>query len=732
MAKVSTGQIDTLGYNFIPSPYLPEGENEYYLRNKQQKSERKYRNLTAAEIIELKNNNNYCPDWSNIWVSEVFQPNHIHNCKFYGMVRIGNIEPIYLEYRDLKLACGIYNSQIISSDIGDRVAIHHVRYMSHFIIGNEVILSNINEMETSNNAKFGNGILKDGDPEERRIWLELCNENGGRAVLPFDGMQAADAYLWTRKRQDSIIQGRFIEMTERKFSSQRGYYSEIADHVVLKNSDIVKDVRIGPCAYIKGINKLKNITVNSTEEAYTQIGEGCELVNGIIGHGCRIFYGVKAVRFILSSFSQLKYGARLINSFLGDNSTISCCEVLNSLLFPAHEQHHNNSFLCASVIQGQSNMAAGATIGSNHNSRAADGEILANRGFWPGLCVSVKHNSRFASYTLLVKGDFMHELDIRIPFSLVSNDTFNNRLVIVPGYWFLYNMYALMRNNSKFLARDKRKFKNQYLEYAILAPDTVNEIFNALHQIEYAVGQAFSSEDKGQDYKSLGRELLAQDTDISSKEILLDHTENSNRKVVLIKAKECYVLFKKMVKYYASLQLAEYCDTNERIVQLLEERHRFKGKRLVFENIGGQLIPTEDVDSLLEQIKSTQIQSWNEIHQHYHHWSKEYPLNKFKHALASLEEVTGLPIDEWDSEFIRTCLQESVETKTWIYEEIYRSRAKDYENPFKQMVYESHEEMESVVGKLEENTFIKQQKEELGQYREKINLLLAVNRKVFS
>src|SRR3546814_1217528 len=59
-----------------------------------------------------------------------------------------------------------------------------------------------------------------------------------------------------------------------------------------------------------------------------------------------------------SSHSNLKYGARLINSYLGNNATVSCCEVLNSLIYPGHEQHHNNSFLCASRIEGQSNMAA--------------------------------------------------------------------------------------------------------------------------------------------------------------------------------------------------------------------------------------------------------------------------------------------------------------------------------------------------------------------------------------
>src|SRR5690606_25254893 len=150
-----------------------------------------------------------------------------------------------------------------------------------------------------------------------------------------------------------------------------------------------KDIKMGSYAYVKGVNKLKNLTINSSAESFTQIGEGCELVNGIIGYGCRIFYGVKAVRFILSSNSQLKYGARLINSFLGDNSTISYRDVLNSLIVPAHEQHPIKSYLCAALVKRQRNLAAGATVGSNHIPRAADGEIIAGRGLWPGLCVSL-------------------------------------------------------------------------------------------------------------------------------------------------------------------------------------------------------------------------------------------------------------------------------------------------------------------------------------------------------
>ena len=414
--------MNDLGYNFVDPKYLPKGKDEYYLRFKQNPGTGLYRSLTAKEIKELIANGNTSDNWKNVYVTDGFIPALVQQCKFFGLIRIGKLEPYYLEFHDLRLQVGLYNSYIISSDIGDNVVINNVNYLSHYIIGNEVILVNVNEIEVSDHAKFGNGIIKKGEKEDIRIWLEICNENAGRSVMPFDGMQAADAWLWSRYRSDEVLMQQFKEFTEKKFDNRRGYYGMIGDRTVIKNTRIIKDAMIGSDAYIKGANKLKNLTINSSAEAPTQIGEGCELVNGIIGYGCKAFYGAKAVRFILASHSQLKYGARLINSFLGDNSTISCCEVLNSLIFPAHEQHHNNSFLCASVLKGQSNMAAGATIGSNHNSRGADGEIIAGRGFWPGLCVSLKHNSKFASYTLIAKGDYPAELNIPLPFSLVSND----------------------------------------------------------------------------------------------------------------------------------------------------------------------------------------------------------------------------------------------------------------------------------------------------------------------
>jgi len=725
--------IENLGYDFIPSEYLKEGQDEYVFRNIQNRSGIQYRHLTAFEIEGLVKNNNTSDNWNNIFVSDYFNPSLVKNCKFYGLVRISKLEPFFLSFNDLKVPVGLYNSTIISSDIGDNVCIDNVNYLSHYIIGNEVIINNVNELVTTNHAKFGNGIIKEGEDESIRIWLEICNENGGRRVIPFNDMLPGDAFLWTKYRDDEALLQKFKEFTEIQYKNERGYYGKIGTRTVIKNSSMIKDVWIGEDAYIKGANKLKNLTINSSaEKGRSQIGEGVELVNGIVGFGCRIFYGVKAVRFIMASNSQLKYGARLINSYLGNNATISCCEVLNSLIFPAHEQHHNNSFLCAALIMGQSNIAAGVTIGSNHNSRGADGEIVAGRGFWPGLCVSLKHNSQFASFTILSKGDYASELNIPIPFSLVTNDVTNDRLVVMSGYWFMYNMYALVRNAWKYVDRDKRTDIIQQIEYDFLAPDTVNELFDSLIIIQKAIGKAYLlHESLDNEHVSeaecitVGKKLLEETNPIVHQlTIFGENFENAKRPTIIIKAANAYYLFKKLIAYYGSLELTKYIQSHsfENVASLVNSLSaNFKRKEWI--NVGGQLIKKDDVNTFKNDIKNEKLIGWDAVHNWYLEKGSEYAENRLKHALASLSEIENLNLKSLTSEKLEHILNNTIKTKEWITKEIFESRAKDYSNPFRTMVYDNEEEMNQVIGKLADNGFINSQTASLEMFKQELKAI---------
>jgi hypothetical protein len=689
--------IESLGFDFIESKYLPKGKSEYHLRNKQCKLSGEYKPLSKSQIDILIQNQNESDDWNNILVSKKFNAKLVHRNRFFGKITIGDLVPVYHEFHNFKMREGIYDSMIISCDIGNHVCIDNVKYLSHYIIGNDVMIANVNELATTDKAKFGNGILKDGETDEKsRIVIEVCNENGGRKIIPFDGMLAGDAYLWSKHQGDMQLMNGMKRMTEKKFDKQRGYYGMIGDRTVIKNCGIIKDTKIGTDAYIKGANKLKNLTLNSDAERKSQIGEGCELVNGIIGYGCRIFYGVKAVRFIAASHSQLKYGARLINSYLGNNSTISCCEVLNSLIFPSHEQHHNNSFLCASLIEGQSNIAAGATLGSNHNSRSADGEIIAGRGFWPGLCVSLKHNSKFASFTILAKGDYPSELNIPIPFCLVSNDLTHDRLVVMPGYWFMYNMYALARNAQKYKDRDQRIQKFQLLEFDYLAPDTANEILVAIKLLE-----SLKINEKG--------------------ESQLKGWENSNRNVLLIKVPQAINMFRKMIAKYLVDQMLEVIDQEKpQSFDLLKKKMGNGSQKSEWVNIGGQLIMKKEVEKLKDSIKNNKISTWEQVHLFYQKQGDTYSVDKLKHAYAVYLEMTKMKNTEFDASCFSSLLKTYNEINEEIFSNIFSSREKDHTNPFRKMIYEDESEMNKVLGKLEDNSFILEQKKKLSQTKKQI------------
>jgi hypothetical protein len=87
--------VAAMGYDFIPAAYLPENKDEYHLRNLQNRNGIQYRKLSAYEIEALVRNRNTSDDWNKLLVSDAFNPELVKNCKFYGLVRIGMLEPYW-------------------------------------------------------------------------------------------------------------------------------------------------------------------------------------------------------------------------------------------------------------------------------------------------------------------------------------------------------------------------------------------------------------------------------------------------------------------------------------------------------------------------------------------------------------------------------------------------------------------------------------------------------------
>lgn len=716
--------IDDYGYGFITDGFVPTGKDEYYYRNMQIADwQATWRNLTTGERSQLENQGNFCPNWDDVLVEDPIDISLIRHNYFYGLVRIGSLEPYTVSYHDFMLPEGIRDSHIISCDIGRHCAIHRCAYLSHYIISEQCLLNEIDEMDATNHAKFGNGVLKEGEDESIRIWLSIMNEAETRAILPFESLTCADAWLWGTYRERPRLNTSLVSLTQKEIGDKRGWYAQVGSHSVIKSCRVIKDVLFGPHAYVKGANKLKNLTIRSNADSATQIGEGVELVNGIIGYGCHVFYGVKAVRFVMGNNSNLKYGARLLNSVLGDNSTISCCEVLNTLVFPFHEQHHNNSFLIASLVGGQSNMAAGANIGSNHNTRGNDGEMQAKRGFWPALSSSLKFNSSFASFTLITKGDYPNELSIPIPFSMVGYRELTGRITLMPAYWWMYNRYALERNGWKFQNRDKRVYKTQHIEADYIAPDTIEEIVKALDLLSLWVGEAalaasLVAPGKGADSTALseqGRLLLETHPEqVGTLEVLATGIERSGTPALVSKAAQGYRAYKEMLIFGCMRIVLHYLEEHglslskfqaKTIKSLSDDVHFKLAVAGPFRNMGGQLVSEPLIMQLLQKIEDGDIDSWNAIHAQYDVWWDEYPLVKAIVALQALQRImqtVELQESHWKNliaRYLVLCDQNA--------QEVYRSRKKDYDDSFRKIVYRNAEEMEAVLGRPEDNDFVK-------------------------
>ncbi len=697
------------------------------------------RHLTQDEISVLEKNRNFSsdPDWQNVFVPEgegEFDPSLIAQSEFNGIIVLGIVRPATLRFHDLELNTGIYRSVLYDVVIGDDCVVHNVGYLSNYKIGDRVMLFNVQEMSCTRHSKFGEGILKEGEGEENRIWIGVGNENGNRGILAFADMIAADAYLWSRFREDKPLMDRFVAFTELGNDGKNNTFGIVEDDVVIKNCTLLKDAKIGAFAYIKGAFKLKNITVLSSEQEPSQIGEGVEMVNGIMGYGSHVFYQAVAVRFVIGRNCHLKYGARLLNSYLGDNSTVSCCELLNNLIFPFHEQHHNSSFLIAATVMGQSNVASAATIGSNHNSRSPDGEMVAGRGFWPGLCSDFKYDSCFASFVLVSKGSYQNELNITYPFSLVATGGDGKAVHVIPAYWFIYNMFAIVRNRYKFSSRDKRVVKVQHIETNPLAPDTMQEVEAAIKRLielterylklpaealkemtvqnprpEYLfeMRQKAATARTAEEGWQIAKDYLHQNPD--AKFLLLDDRCQRKYGAIVEKPAQAYREYRRIMKYFAVENLMQW--GLDRGIESLDAGDIAKIKEVPlytsWMNAGGQVLPTSKVYELFSLVKIGRIKSWAEVHAFYDECQRSYPDYKARYAIYLLEQLYSRDSGEFTKEVYEDITKDVAYVSMEMLESSITSREKDYTDFFRSITFRNKKERDTVLGSLEDNSFLK-------------------------
>jgi hypothetical protein len=305
-------------------------------------------------------------------------------------------------------------------------------------------------------------------------------------------------------------------------------------------------------------------------------------------------------------------------------------------------------------------------------------------------------------------------------------------------------MYALSRNAWKYHKRDKRARKVQHIEFDAFAPDSVEEIIAARGLLERWVGKAVLADEgeggpgeqaRADEMARRGRTFL--ETTRKTPETLVvygEQMEKSRRPVRILKSVEGYHAYADMLLFYAVKNVVDFLEAHpdecpETLATTLGGERETE-----WANIGGQLMLQREADELRAKIGRGELDSWDAIHEEYHRLWDAYLLHKQKHAYAVLRYVMGksgssaeglssegmalegLSPDEWNQLLDRT-----IAIQEYIRDQVYASRRKDFDNPFRLKTYRNEAEMQAAIGTIEDNDFVQQVREETDAFTQRLN-----------
>ena len=171
---------------------------------------------------------------------------------------------------------------------------------------------------------------------------------------------------------------------------------------------------------------------------------------------------------------------------------------------------------------------------------------------------------------------------------------------------------------------------------------------------------------------------------------------------------QAYKMYRKIVKYFATRSLMEYCKSvgGEYLTVELIKQIRELPLFTEWECVGGQIIPSQKVQELFAKIKDGSIDDWQSVHNYYDECQAEYEKHKVRYALYLLEKLYSRPIEDFTFDLYRNISDDVTVCAYDIYNAAFGSREKDYTDYYRNMTYRSKKEMDAVIGPLQDNSFL--------------------------
>lgn len=426
---------------------------------------KKFRQLTADEIVKLTAQGCTCEDWSHIEVVNGFDAGKISATQFSGKIRLGRFDNHVSFFGGVTKPCGISNARIHNCVIGDDVYIDEIgNYIANYVIEDGVVIENVDLLAVEGESAFGNGVD-----------VAVVNEAGGREVPIYDNLSAHTAYVIAFYRHRPKVIENLKKMTGDYTRSVKNLMGLVGKGSRLINCRIIKNVRMGPASVVDGVNRLENGSINSCAEEPIYIGPG-----------------VSAEDFIVCCGSQVTDGTIISKCFVGQGVTLGKhYSAENSVFFancggfhgeacavfagPYTVTHHKSTLLIAGLFSFLN--AGSGTNQSNHMYKLGPThQGVVERGSKTGSDSYMLWPAKVGAFTVVMGRHYRNSDTSDLPFSYLIE--YEDESVLIPAV----NLRSVgtVRDAKKWPRRDLRKGPRNldFINFKLLSPYTVQKMLS--------------------------------------------------------------------------------------------------------------------------------------------------------------------------------------------------------------------------------------------------------------
>lgn len=568
-----------------------------------------FRNLTNAEVEQLKSHLCTCDEWSNIFVKEDFDPETIYNTHFSGIIQIGSQKKLIKLYGGIKRKAGIYNSTLHNCCIGDNCFINYVKnHISNYNISDNVIINNVQLIANDGTSHFGNAQK-----------IAVLDESGGREIMMYDNLSAQLAYIMTlyRHRPELIhrLEILMIQYANKK-AYKRGY---IGENSTISNSGSIKNCWIGNHVNIEGARLIENGSIISKIDAPVKIGNDVILKDFIIQSGTSVVEGVIISKCYIGQGCELGKGYSAENSVFFANCQGFHGEACSIFAGPFTVTHHKSTLLIAGMYSFLN--AGSGSNQSNHMYKLGPiHQGIVERGSKTTSDSYILWPAKIGPFTLVMGRHHKNSDTSNMPFSYLIESS--DKSWLAPGV----NLRSVgtIRDAMKWPKRDKRidKYKIDSINFNLLSPFTIQKMVKGIEHLN--------------NLKEISGE--------ASNEYIYNNTSISDSAL-----KKGLLLYNIGIDKFLGNSVITHINGQD-FSSLNEMRQHFKTRSSIgtgeWIDLAGMIAPKDLINNLLNNIESGEINNLEQIEKEFRAIHESYYQIEWNWSSGLLEKRLNKTIDE--------------------------------------------------------------------------------------